>query len=88
MDPDAVALWIQPRSSRDQVVGEREGAIAIRLKAPPVDGAANAALVSFLAARLGKAPARVRLLRGHTGRRKWVSVEGLSAGELRAALLA
>jgi uncharacterized protein YggU (UPF0235/DUF167 family) len=74
MDPDAVALWIQPRSSRDQVVGEREGAIAIRLKAPPVDGAANAALV--------------RLLRGHTGRRKWVSVEGLSAGELRAALLA
>lgn len=84
----ALALWIQPRASRDSVVGEREDMVAIRLQAPPVDGAANAALVRFLARRLGCAAADVHLLRGQQGRRKWVAVDGVSAGELKRRLLA
>ena len=84
----AVALWIQPRASRDAVVGEREGAIAIHLQAPPVDGAANAALVRFIASRLWVPPRDVHLVRGLNGRRKWVTVAGLQAAQVRERLLA
>lgn len=84
----ALALWIQPRAERDAVVGERNGMVAIRLQAPPVDGAANAALSRFLARRLGCCTTSVRLLRGERGRRKWVEVEGLTAAELKRRLLA
>ena len=83
-----VALRVQPRASADAVIGEREGVIAIRLKAPPVDGQANAALLRFLARRLGVAPAAVELVRGATGRQKWIRVAGLSAEAVRTALLA
>jgi uncharacterized protein len=84
----AVALWIQPRAARDAVIGEREDMVAIRLQAPPVDGAANAALLRFLARRLGCSASAVTLLRGQRGRRKWVAVTGLSAAELKRRLLA
>jgi uncharacterized protein (TIGR00251 family) len=83
-----VAVRVQPRASADAVIGEREGAIAIRLKAPPVDGQANAALLRFLARTLGVAPTAVELVRGATGRQKWIRVAGLSAEAVRAALLA
>jgi len=83
----AVALWIQPRASRDVVVGERDGAIAIRLQAPPVDGAANAALVRFVAGRLGVPARDVELVRGLSGRRKWITVAGLEAALVRQRLL-
>lgn len=83
-----MALWIQPRASRDAVVGERDGAIAIRLQAPPVEGAANAALVRFIAARLGVPPRDVQLVRGLSSRRKRISVEGLEASVVRQRLLA
>ncbi|MFM7314106.1 MAG: DUF167 domain-containing protein [Cyanobium sp.] len=83
-----VALWVQPRASRDAVIGEHAGRVAIRLQAPPVDGAANAALVCFLARRLDCPPGTVRLLRGQTGRRKLVAVDGMTAAELRSRLLA
>ena len=81
-------LWIQPRAAGDAVVGERQDMVAIRLQAPPVDGAANASLIRFLARQLGCPAAAVRLLRGERGRRKWVAVAGLSALQLRQRLLA
>jgi uncharacterized protein (TIGR00251 family) len=85
--PAALALWIQPRASRDAVVGERDGAIAIRLQAAPVDGAANAALVRFLAKRLGVPPGDVQLVRGLTDRRKWVTVTNLDPQVIRERLV-
>ncbi|MCP9791791.1 DUF167 domain-containing protein [Vulcanococcus limneticus] len=87
MAQDAVAIRLQPRSSRDQVLGERDGAIAIKLQAPPVDGEANAALLRFVAQRLGVPPRDVTLVRGATSRSKWIAVQGRSAAEVRAALL-
>lgn len=83
----ALPLWIQPRASREAVIGEREDMVAICLQAPPVDGAANAALIRFLARRLGCPASAVRLVRGEKGRRKWVEVQGLTAAELRRRLL-
>jgi uncharacterized protein len=90
MDSDAsalVALKVQPRASADAVVGEREGVIVVRLKAPPVDGQANAALLRFLARQLGVPQRQVELVRGAMGRQKWIRVQGLSADAVRTALL-
>jgi uncharacterized protein (TIGR00251 family) len=79
-------LRVQPRASRTEVAGRHGDAIRIRVAAPPVDGAANEAIVRFLAERLGVPRAAVRLERGATGRSKVVSVAGLDA-ETAARLL-
>jgi hypothetical protein len=78
---------LQPRARRDEVVGERAGAIVIRVTAPPVDGKANAALCAFVARAAGVAPSRVSVVRGHSARDKIVRVEGAEEMALRHALL-
>lgn len=79
-------ILVQPRASRTRAVGEHDGRLKIQLAAPPVDGAANAALVEFLAVALGVRRADVELLRGETGRRKTVRVAGITAAAAVAAL--
>ena len=74
-------LRVQPRASREEMAGVAGGVIRVRLTAPPVDGAANEALVRFLAARLSVARSAVVLVSGHTGRSKAVEVAGLTAEE-------
>ena len=69
------------------MVGERGGAIVIRVTAPPVDGKANAALCALVADRAGVPPSRVSVVRGTTSRDKVVRVEGAQADAVRAALL-
>lgn len=80
-------IRLQPRARRDEVVGERAGAIVIRVTAPPVDGKANAALCGFVARAANVAPSRVTVVRGQTSRDKVVRVEGVSELTLRNALL-
>jgi uncharacterized protein (TIGR00251 family) len=76
----------QPRASRTEIVGEHGEAVKIRLAAPPVEGAANAELVSFLAKKLGVPTASIRVVRGERGREKLVDVKGIDPDELRARL--
>jgi len=75
-----------PRARESRIVGVREGALVVRLAAPPVDGAANADLVATLAAALAVAKRDVQLIRGEGSRAKLVEVRGLTAGEVRARL--
>jgi uncharacterized protein (TIGR00251 family) len=82
-----VRIRLQPRARRDEVVGERGGAIVIRVTAPPVDGKANAALCAFVARAAGVAPSYVRVVRGLTSRDKVVRVDGAEEMALRRALL-
>jgi uncharacterized protein (TIGR00251 family) len=77
---------VQPRASKDALSGEREGALVVRLTAPPVEGAANKALARFLGKALGVAPSAVRVVSGATGRNKTVSVAGLDAAAARERL--
>jgi uncharacterized protein len=77
---------LQPRARRDEVVGEREGAVVIRVTAPPVDGRANEALCRLVAKKAGVAPSRVTVIRGHAARDKTLEVEGVDEAALRAAL--
>jgi uncharacterized protein (TIGR00251 family) len=77
---------VKPRASKDALSGEREGALVVRLTAPPVEGAANEALARFLGKMLGIAPSAVRILKGLTGRQKLVAVAGLDAATARERL--
>jgi uncharacterized protein (TIGR00251 family) len=74
-----LTLHIQPGAKRTEVAGLYGDALKIRLAAPPVDGKANAALISFLAERLGVAKTAVSLKSGQTSRRKVLEVLELSA---------
>ena len=76
---------VQPRASRDALGGEREGALVVRLTAPPVEGAANEALARFLGRTLGVAPSAVRVVSGTAGRDKLVAIAGLDAATARGS---
>ncbi|MFN3651181.1 MAG: DUF167 domain-containing protein [Armatimonadota bacterium] len=77
---------VQPRASKSEVVGWREGVLAIRLTAPPVEGAANRACRDFLADVLGVKRADVELIGGEKSRDKRFRITGLDAEGLQARL--
>lgn len=74
---------VAPRSSKDAFRGEQNGALKVALTAPPVDGAANAALVELLARALGLPKRNVRIVGGETARDKWIEVDGATAEQVR-----
>ena len=78
-----LTLHIQPGAKKTEVAGEHGDALKIRLAAPPVDGKANAALLAFIAERLGVSKSAVTLKSGQTSRRKVVEVDGASADVVR-----
>lgn len=82
-----IAVHVQPNASRSEVIGEIEGALKIRLNAPPVDGKANEALERFIAERL-KVPKRdVSVSHGHSSRQKLLQVKaGLDVDQAIALL--
>jgi uncharacterized protein (TIGR00251 family) len=78
------SVRVQPRASRDAVGGIWQGALRVRLTAPPVEGEANDALVRFLAERLNVPRSAVRLLAGQRSRTKRVAVRGTTVAHLQA----
>jgi uncharacterized protein (TIGR00251 family) len=85
---DEVRLEVRakPRAKKSAIVGVRDGVLHVSLAAPPVDGAANAELVTLLADALLVPRSRVRIARGEGGRNKLVAVTGISEGDVRARL--
>jgi len=75
-----LTLHIQPGARRTKVVGLHGGALKIKLAAPPVEGAANAALLAFLAEAFGVPQRQVILRQGARSRRKIVEIEGMACG--------
>ena len=75
-------VQVQPRSSRNQVVGEQEGRLKIKLTAPPVEGEANQALVDFLAQLLRIPKKDIKLLKGESSRHKLIEIKGIGKQEL------
>jgi len=72
-----LTVHVQPRASHNQLVPELPDRITLRLTAPPVEGAANAACCAFLAMWLGLPKSRILVLRGETARRKVVRIRGV-----------
>lgn len=78
--PDGVTfkIRVQPRAAKNQLAGEYEDAVKVRLTAPPVDGEANQACIEFFAKLFGVAKSQVKLVAGHTGRSKIIKVLGVT----------
>ena len=74
---DAVwlAVSVQPNAKRTAADGLHDGALRVRLCAPPVDGKANELLIEWLAEQLGVPRRAVTLVRGQTARRKWLAID-------------
>jgi uncharacterized protein (TIGR00251 family) len=78
------AVRVQPRASRDEIVGEWQEGLKIRLTAPPVGDRANEALRRLLAARLNVPLSAVRIASGERSRTKRIEVRGVSVAAVRA----
>src|SRR5262245_29161932 len=76
--PIRIAVRVQPRAKSDELAGIVDGALRVRLRAPPVDGAANQALVAFLAEELGVPRRYLRSVSGIGSRNKVVEVDELA----------
>ena len=79
-----VSVHVQPRASRSEVVGLHGSSLRIRIQAPPVAGAANAAVEALLAECLGVSHRAVRVVGGLTSRAKTVDIEGTTERAVRA----
>lgn len=77
---------VQARASRTEIAGEYNGAIKVRLSAPPVDGAANDALVNLLADELSVPRRDVSIVSGASSRSKTVAVAGVDAAAVERLL--
>jgi hypothetical protein len=75
----SVDVHVTPNAPRTQADGLHDGALRVRLNAPPVEGRANEALVEWLARTLGVSRAQIELARGATGRRKQLRVNATAA---------
>ena len=78
------SVRVVPRASRSQIVGEHDGALRVRIAAPPVDGAANEELVLTLAKAFNVPRSAVEITAGHSSKLKHVNVLGVSPGALAA----
>lgn len=79
-------LHVTPRGSRNEVIGWRNDTLCVKITAPPVEGAANAAIVKFIADALGVRKSQVELISGEKSREKTLRVLGLSHEDMRARI--
>ena len=82
-----LAVKLQPRASRNAIQGQHGPELKISVTAPPVDSAANEALIAFLAEKLNVPRSRIQLARGQASRHKSIFIAGARASEVAAALL-
>jgi len=75
-------VWVQPRASRNEILGYRDQVLRLRVTAAPVEGEANRLVKRMLAEALEVAPSKVEILKGEKGRRKKVRVTGVPQSNL------
>ena len=81
-----ITVRLQPRARANEIVGERDGTLIVKVTAPPVDGKANDALCRLLARQVGVGRTCVTIARGKSTQEKLVEIEGVSLGELQRKL--
>lgn len=81
-----IRVRVQPKASRNQVLGFREDALRLQVTAPPEDGKANAAVIRLLAQTLDIPQLDLAIVRGHSSRDKVIRVSSLGATEVRKRL--
>lgn len=79
-------LWVQPRASRNEIVGLQGEELKVKLTSPPVEGAANKLCCEFFAKTVGVGKSSVRLVGGEKSRHKRLLVEGVGLAEVEKIL--
>jgi len=75
-------VYLQPKSSKNEIVGEYRDGIKIKVTAPPVEGKANEALIRFLAKEFGISPSCIEIIKGQHSREKTLRISGVLDQEL------
>jgi uncharacterized protein (TIGR00251 family) len=86
MDEMLLKVYLQPKASKNEIVGPYRDGIKVRVTAAPVEGKANEALLKFLAKEFGVTPSSVEIVRGHRSREKVIRIAGSLDQELRRRL--
>jgi uncharacterized protein (TIGR00251 family) len=81
-----IKVRVQPKASRNQIDGFAGDTLRIRVTAPPEDGKANQAAIGLLATGLNVAKSSVQIVRGHSSRDKFVSVDALGLEDIKRRL--
>jgi hypothetical protein len=76
------SVRVIPKSSKSEIVGEHDGALKVKLKSPPADGAANAELIKLLAKHCRVPKSAVEILAGQTSKTKQIKIVGATAANL------
>lgn len=74
MEDIILKIYLQPKSSKNEIVGPYRDGIKIKLTAPPLEGKANEALIRFLAKELGISPSCIEIIKGHHSREKTLKI--------------
>ena len=81
-----VRLHVQPRARRCEVAGVHDGALKVKVTAPPVEDAANRAVIEFLSKSLGVSKSSLQILAGGKSRGKVLQISGLSLADFQAKI--
>jgi uncharacterized protein (TIGR00251 family) len=81
-----IEVAVVPNSGRNQVVGEHNGRLKVKVQSPPVEGAANQSLIDYLSKILKTPKKNIQITRGETSRQKTVAVVGLELGQVHERL--
>jgi len=76
MEEIILKVYLQPKSSKNEVVGPYRDGIKVKVTAPPVEGKANEGLIRFLAKEFAVSPSCIEMIRGHHGREKILKIPG------------
>jgi len=81
-----IKVRIQPKSSRDEIVGIEGGRLKIKITAPPVDGKANQKLIEFIAKTLGVSKSSIEIVKGSSSKLKTLAVHGVDQEDFDAVI--
>jgi uncharacterized protein (TIGR00251 family) len=82
MKETILKVYVQPKSSKNEIVGPYRDGIKVKVTAPPAQGKANGALRQFLAKALRIPPSQIEILKGHRSREKTLKIEGIDGHEI------
>jgi len=76
MKETLIKVYLQPKSSKNEIMGPYRDGIKVKVTAPPIEGKANEALIRFLAKEFGIPPSCIEMIRGHHSREKTLKISG------------
>ena len=83
-----ISVQVHPNAGKNEIAGITDGVWRIKVAAPPVKGKANKELVAYLSRLLGVGKSRIGIIKGHTARRKIITIDGLTQEDITERLAA